>query len=128
MFDVLDTDSNNAHLATAELDGEAMSCVLIFGQPVAAPLSENPLNVVLVPRKAGGPNYFWLEEALTCCKYFCSDKVQGRRSFFKNSFVLLILTQRLPAIGDKKFRPPPIWLKWLRSSNLRNWTSIGWLK
>ena len=93
MFDVLDTDSNNAHLASAKLDGEAMSYVLIFGQPVFAPLSEYPLDVVPIPGVACGPNYFWLEKALTCCK---------------NTLVLLILMQRLPAIGEKKFKPPLI--------------------
>ena len=80
MFDVLDPDSNYAHLARAYLDGEAMSCVLIFGQPVATLLhSENLLDEVPPKGIAGGPNYFRLEEALTRCKYFCFDKDHGQK-------------------------------------------------
>ena len=68
MFDVLDMDSNNAHLATTYLDREAMSGVIVFGQPVSAPLSENPPDLVTIIGVVIGPNYFRLGETLTLCK------------------------------------------------------------
>ena len=63
MCDVLDMDPNDAYLASADLDCEAMSCVLIFGQPVSTPICPNPPDFVLIA-VACGPNYFRLEKAL----------------------------------------------------------------
>ena len=69
MCNVLDTDSNNAHLTIAQFDGEAMSSVLIICQPVVATGCENPLYDILwywgtPPYVACGPNHFRLRQAV----------------------------------------------------------------
>ena len=79
MCDVLDTDPNNAQLAGAQLDGEAVACVIIFCHPVVAAVSENSLDLVAIIAVAFGLNYFRLGETLTLCKYFFLDKTKGHK-------------------------------------------------
>ena len=85
MCDVLDLDSNNGHLASAQLDGESVSCVLIFCQPVFATVSENPLNLESCTADALGPNYFRLGETLTLCKYFLLDKKKTKYAYLQEN-------------------------------------------
>ena len=47
MFYIFDLNSGNFQVAIAQLDGEAMSCVVVCSQPVLALLGKNPIYVIL---------------------------------------------------------------------------------
>ena len=47
MFDVLDSYSSNLQIAVAQLEGEAVSFVVVCSQPVQASIGENSIYVIL---------------------------------------------------------------------------------
>ena len=69
MSSILDLDSSNLQIAVAQLDGEAVSCVIVCSQPVLALLGENPIDVILLQWTSipytWRPNNFRLREPLT---------------------------------------------------------------
>ena len=65
MFDVLDSYAGNLQIAVAQLEGEAVSFVVVCSQPVQASIGENSIYVILGDPYTRRPNNFRLREALT---------------------------------------------------------------
>ena len=65
MFYIFDLNSGNFQVAIAQLDGEAVSFLLVCSQPIRAPIGENSIYVILGDPYTRRPNNFRLREALT---------------------------------------------------------------